>query len=120
MGKSLNKLELCLKKVKPVFLLDPYLTWSTFSPNHAAQYCNNDSPEVMDGNLGMLAHNFVLVVHVSGGEVDEDVNDEHDVNCNEAHIIQAHHTCITNLINLLSRWGLSRTVLIPYHCNQVH
>ena len=41
-----------------------------------------DSHEVMDGNLWMLAHNFVLVIHVSGGEVNEDINDEHDVNCN--------------------------------------
>ena len=40
----------------------------------------------MDGNLGMLAYNFVLVVHISGGEVDENIDDEHDVNCNQVAI----------------------------------
>ena len=42
----------------------------------------------MDGNLRMLANNFVLVVHISGGEVDENIDDEHDVDYNEADIIQ--------------------------------
>ena len=36
----------------------------------------------------MLAHNFVLVIHVSGGEVNEDINDEHDVNWNKVDVTQ--------------------------------
>ena len=41
----------------------------------------------MDGNLRMLAHNLVLVIHISGGEVYENINDEHDVDCNEHDIM---------------------------------
>ena len=34
-------------------------------------------PEVMDGYLGMLTDDFILVVDISCGEVDHDINDEH-------------------------------------------
>lgn len=37
------------------------------------------SPEVVDGDFGVLADNFVLVIHVGRGEVDQNVNNEHDV-----------------------------------------
>ena len=37
----------------------------------------------MDGYLGVLADNFILVIDISCGEVDHDVNDEHDVNWKE-------------------------------------
>ena len=82
--------------------LSPNLLYSAPPPPHTAvydtlptivsyasnvRYCLlNGAPEVMDGNLGMLADNFVLVVHISGGEVDENIDDEHDVNCNQVAI----------------------------------
>ena len=39
-------------------------------------------PEVVDGYFRVLADDFVLFVDVGGGEVDHDIHDKHDVNCN--------------------------------------
>ena len=39
-------------------------------------------PEVMDGYLGMLTDDFILVVDISCGEVDHDINDEHYIDWN--------------------------------------
>ena len=36
----------------------------------------------MDGYLGMLTHNLILVIDISCCEVYHDVNNEHDVNWN--------------------------------------
>lgn len=37
------------------------------------------SPQVVDGYLARVTDHFVVRVDVSGAEIDEDVNDEHDV-----------------------------------------
>lgn len=37
------------------------------------------SPQVVDGYLARVTDHFVVRVDISGAEVDEDVNDEHDV-----------------------------------------
>ena len=34
----------------------------------------------MDGYLGVLAYNFILVIDICSGEVNHDINNEHDVN----------------------------------------
>ena len=39
-----------------------------------------DLPEIVDGNFWVLTDNFVLVVHVSCGKVDQDVDYEHYIN----------------------------------------
>ena len=36
----------------------------------------------MDGYFRVLAYNFVLFIDVGGGEVDHDIHDKHDVDCN--------------------------------------
>ena len=37
-------------------------------------------PEIVDGNFWMLTDNFVLVIDICRGKVDQDVDYEHDVN----------------------------------------
>ena len=39
-----------------------------------------DLPEIVDGNFWVLTDNFVLVVDISRGKVDQDVDYEHYVN----------------------------------------
>jgi len=43
----------------------------------------DDEPasEVMDSNLGRLTHNLVVLTNVRCPEIDQDVDDEHDINC---------------------------------------
>ena len=37
--------------------------------------------EVMDSNFGRRADHFVIFTDISRSEIDENVNDEHDINC---------------------------------------
>ena len=37
-------------------------------------------PEVMDGYLGVLTHNLILIIDIGRGKVYHDVNNKHDIN----------------------------------------
>ena len=63
-----------------------------------------DLPEIVDGNFWVLTDNFVLVVHVSCGKVDQYVDYEHYINwkdVTEYHWSHLHPILVeeTHLVN---------------------
>ena len=59
----------------------------------------------MDGYLGMLTHDLILVIDISCCEVYHDVNNEHDINWNIEKKLDGIKTIIWKTARLLTKFN---------------
>ena len=63
--------------------VETILVWKRSEDVFIKKNVTYDKPtaEVMDSNFGRRADHFVIFTDISRSEIDENVNDEHDINC---------------------------------------